>query len=184
MAGLCGNIEKKISDLSPCSLLVKTLFLFLIFFLLDISQKATLLLKVQTVINGFSIPEIVENEEQKQIFKALFQPFSSARFHQTVCFFQWADTWTTVQLKSQGHMFDSVTGKAVPWTYLSLLESKLPSDTRDGLVRWFCRDSRCLSPLFEFALQSIKSMKGTNQIRDKQHGGALGYHWGVRLLVR
>lgn len=51
----------------------------------------------------------------------------------------------------------------------------LPSDTREGAVRWSCQESRCSSPSFEFALQSIKSMKGTNQIRDKQHGGTLDF---------
>lgn len=47
----------------------------------------------------------------------------SESFHHTVCFFQWADTWITVQLKSQGRAFDGVTHKAVPQTYLSLLEA-------------------------------------------------------------
>lgn len=71
-------------------------------------------------------------------------------------------------------MFDGVTGKAVPRTYLSLLERLVYvalGYKRDRLVRWSCRDSRCSSTSFEFALQSIKSMKGANQIRDKQHGG-------------
>ncbi len=49
------------------------------------------------------------------------------------------------------------------------------SDTKDGLVRSSCQESRQTVPSFEFALQSIKSMKGTNQRRDKQHGRTLDF---------
>lgn len=46
------------------------------------------------------------------------------------------------------------------------------SDTKAGLVRSSCRESRRpgpsqLAPSFEFALHLIKSMKGTNQRRDE-----------------
>lgn len=37
-------------------------------------------------------------------------------------FFQWAGARIAVQLKSQGRVFDGVMAKAVPQTYLSLLE--------------------------------------------------------------
>lgn len=43
--------------------------------------------------------------------------------HHAVCFIQWADAWITVQLESQGRAFGGVTHKAVPRTYLSLLEA-------------------------------------------------------------
>lgn len=49
------------------------------------------------------------------------------------------------------------------------------SDTKDGLVRSSCQESCRSMPSFEFALQSIKSMKGTNQRRDEQHGGTLDF---------
>lgn len=49
------------------------------------------------------------------------------------------------------------------------------SDTKDGLVRSSCHESLRTVPSFEFALQSIKSMKGTNQRRDMQHGGTLDF---------
>lgn len=63
------------------------------------------------------------------------------------------------------------------------------SDTKDGLVRSSCQESRRPAPSFEFALQSIKSMKGTNQRRDEQPGGTLDLTyigevttaWGTRL---
>lgn len=62
------------------------------------------------------------------------------------------------------------------------------SDTKDRSVRSSCRESRRSVPSFEFALQSIKSLKGTNQGGDEQHGGTLdftymgGYDglWGKR----
>lgn len=96
-------------------------------------------------------------------------------FQLSQSFFQWADAWITVQLKSQGRMFDGVTGKAVPWTYLSLLESlvyvALGYKRRIGQMVL----SGVSSSSFEFALQSIKPMKGTNQIRDKRHGSMLDF---------
>lgn len=49
------------------------------------------------------------------------------------------------------------------------------SDTKDGLVSSSCQEPRRTVPSFEFALQSIKSMKGTNQRRDKQHGSTLDF---------
>lgn len=49
------------------------------------------------------------------------------------------------------------------------------SDTKDGLVRSSCQESHQTVPSFEFALQSIKSMKGTNQRGDKQHSNTLDF---------
>lgn len=49
------------------------------------------------------------------------------------------------------------------------------SDTKEGLVRLSCQESHQTVPSFEFALQSIKSMKGTNQRRDKWHSRTLDF---------
>lgn len=175
--GLCGSTEKIISDFNPlCSTGENPLFVFFWSCFCWISaEKATLLAQSPDYYKWLLYPcKLLRMRSRNRYLKLCFERSVLVSFHQTACFFQWADAWITVQLKSQGRMFDGVTGTAVPRTYLSLLERLVYvalGYKRDRLVRWSCRDSRCSSTSFEFALQSIKSMKGANQIRDKQHGG-------------
>lgn len=49
------------------------------------------------------------------------------------------------------------------------------SDTKEGLVRLSCQESHQTVPSFGFTLQSIKSMKGTNQRGDKRRSRTLDF---------
>lgn len=82
--GLCGSTEKIISDFNPlCSAGENPLFVFFgsCFYWIS-AEKATLLAQGPDYYKWLLYPcrLLVENEEQKQIFKALFRAFSSGQF--------------------------------------------------------------------------------------------------------
>lgn len=92
----------------------------------------------------------------------MFLPVSRRMDHSSIKVPRSRVWWRHAQSRFPRNLFVFVRG---PCTTLS--------DTKDGLVRSSCQESRRPAPSFEFALQSIKSMKGTNQRRDEQPGGTL-----------